>query len=100
MTQTSAGIMSFLYMLFLLPEVAERIHEEIEGVTQGLRLPRITDRSQLPYTEAVWKEAIRWHPFNSLGTHYILSKVSLVAKSSYTKVYHMLALRKKLSRDT
>ncbi|PVF97364.1 cytochrome P450 [Serendipita vermifera] len=68
---TSAGLIHLLYVLFLFPEVAQRVFEEIQGVTQGLRLPHLTDRPQLPYTEAVWKEAARWRPFLQIGIPHV-----------------------------
>ncbi|PVF97322.1 cytochrome P450 [Serendipita vermifera] len=68
---TSAGAIQFLHVLFLFPEVAQRVYVEIQSVTQGLRLPQITDRPQLPYTEAVWKEAVRWRTFFPLGLPHV-----------------------------
>jgi cytochrome P450 len=59
--------MQFLHVLFLFPDVADRVFQEIFAVTQGQRLPLISDRPQLPYTEATWKEAVRWSPFLPLG---------------------------------
>ncbi|PVF97319.1 cytochrome P450 [Serendipita vermifera] len=65
--QTTAGIIQFLHVLFLFPDVSERVFAEIQSVTHSLRLPQISDRSQLPYTEAVWKEAVRWRTFFPVG---------------------------------
>lgn len=45
-------IVSFIHTLFLYPEVAQRVYEEIQIVTHGQRLPTVSDRSSLPYTEA------------------------------------------------
>jgi len=52
--------------MYLFPEVARKIHEEIVAVTGGDRLPTIADRPALPYTEAVWKESFRWNTFAPL----------------------------------
>jgi cytochrome P450 len=60
-------IISFLHTLYLYPEVAQRVYEEIQGVTHGQRPPTISDRSSLPYTEAVFKESIRKRPFVPVG---------------------------------
>jgi hypothetical protein len=65
--QTSSGVIRFLYALFLFPDVSQRVFEEIQTVTQGIRLPHFNDRSQLLYTEAVWKEAARWRTFFPIG---------------------------------
>jgi cytochrome P450 len=56
--------------MLLFPDVSRRVYEEILSVTDGTRLPRISDRASLPFTEAVWKESIRWHPFTPLGLHH------------------------------
>ncbi|PVF93586.1 cytochrome P450 [Serendipita vermifera] len=71
---TMAGAIHFLQALFLFPEVAERVFEEIQAVTQGLRLLAVNDRRNLPFTEAVWKEATRWRPFLPLGTPHVTSQ--------------------------
>lgn len=60
-------IVSFIHTLFLYPEVAQRVYEEIQIVTHGQRLPTVSDRSSLPYTEAFFKESIRKRPFVPVG---------------------------------
>ncbi|KAG8805393.1 hypothetical protein FRC17_005540 [Serendipita sp. 399] len=72
--QTGGAISAFLFDMFLFPEVADRVFHEIRQVTQGQRLLQITDRSSLPYTEAVWKEAIRWNPFFTLSVPHVNSQ--------------------------
>jgi cytochrome P450 len=49
------------------PEVAQKVQEEITSVVGNERLPNTGDRSKLPYTEAVWKEALRWDPAVPFG---------------------------------
>ncbi|KAG8805665.1 hypothetical protein FRC17_005399, partial [Serendipita sp. 399] len=49
---TSGAINAFIYDMFLFPDVAQRVYEEIRSVTQGQRLLEISDRRSLPYTEA------------------------------------------------
>jgi cytochrome P450 len=53
--------------MLLFPEILRRVYEEIISVTGGTRLPHISDRASLPFTEAVWKESLRWNPFVPLG---------------------------------
>ncbi|KAG8833349.1 hypothetical protein FRC17_010818 [Serendipita sp. 399] len=60
-TTTSAAT-SFLLILFLFPEVAKKVQAEIDAVLGQSGLPTVKDRANLPYTEAVWKESLRWHP--------------------------------------
>ncbi|PVF93570.1 cytochrome P450 [Serendipita vermifera] len=61
-TLYAAEIVQFFHALFLFPEVQERVFKEIESLTHGHRLPNFGDRPNLPYTEAVFKESIRWRP--------------------------------------
>lgn len=68
---TTGGIIQFLHSLFLFPDVADRVFKEVQSVTQGLRLPQISDQPKLPYTEAVWKEAVRWRPFIPVGIPHV-----------------------------
>lgn len=75
---TSAGATQLVHVLFLFPDIAERVYAEIQTVTQGLRLPRIADRAQLPYTEAVWKEAVRWRTFFPIGLPHVNSQDEIV----------------------
>jgi hypothetical protein len=79
--QTAAGITLFLHALLLFPKVAERVFEEIQSVTQGLRLPRVSDQSQMPYTTAVWKEVVRWRPILPLGQLFYLGSLCVHAYS-------------------
>ncbi|PVF93566.1 cytochrome P450 [Serendipita vermifera] len=68
---TTAGTIQFLHVLFLFPEIAQKVFEEIQTVTHGQRLPKVADRANLPYTEAVWREAIRWEPVMPLGVPHV-----------------------------
>jgi hypothetical protein len=105
--QTSTGIIRFLYALFLFPDVSQRVFEEIQSVTQGIRLPHFNDRSQLPYTEAVWKEAARWRTFfpigkfpsferSAIGLHVSATKVSLTSLRK-TKLLEGILYQRELS---
>jgi hypothetical protein len=49
--------------MYLFPEIAQKVYEEIVAVTGGSRMPTIADRPALRYTEAVWKESFRWNAF-------------------------------------
>lgn len=53
--------------MVLFPEVASKVKKEIEDVLGRDSLPKVTDRPNLPYTEAVWKESLRWGPVGPLG---------------------------------
>ncbi|PVF92950.1 cytochrome P450 [Serendipita vermifera] len=68
---TTAAVITFLHAMFLFPDISNRVFEEIRSVTSGERLPQVTDRSSLPYAEAVWKEAILWRPFIPIGVPHV-----------------------------
>jgi cytochrome P450 len=65
--QTSSAISLFLYAMFIFPHIAKKVHEEIVRVVGEENLPTIADKHRLPYTEAVWKESLRWNPGTPLG---------------------------------
>ncbi|KAG8825363.1 hypothetical protein FRC19_011600 [Serendipita sp. 401] len=75
---TRGAISSFLYNIFLFSEVADKVFQEIQHVTNGQRLLHISDRPSLTYTEAVWKESIRWKPFFTLGIPHVNSEEEII----------------------
>jgi cytochrome P450 len=77
-TKITGAIVCFLHALFIHPEVAQRVFEEIHSITQSQRLPKITDRARLPYAEAVFKESVRMYPFMPLGWLFLMNSLSLV----------------------
>lgn len=66
-TQLTVAVIAFLHTMFLFPNIAAKVQKEIDTVTNGQRLLQVTDRPNLPFTEAAWKEAWRWHPFLPMG---------------------------------
>lgn len=58
----------------LYPEVARRAQEEIDRVIGTDRLPSIDDRENLPYVDAVVKEALRWHPVAPFGVAHLTTE--------------------------
>ena len=60
--ETTANALAWTwYLLATHPEVAARFHDELDRVLQGRR-PTADDLSQLPYTRAVFDEAVRLFP--------------------------------------
>ncbi|KZT66957.1 cytochrome P450 [Daedalea quercina L-15889] len=62
-----ATIESFFFMMALYPELQRRAQAELDEVVGPARLPRCSDRKDLPYTEALVKELYRWNPVGPLG---------------------------------
>ncbi|RAL00798.1 cytochrome P450 [Aspergillus ibericus CBS 121593] len=59
---TVSSISSFFLAMALFPEVQRKAQAELDAVVGTDRLPQYADREQLPYTNALVKEALRWHP--------------------------------------
>ncbi|KAG8797069.1 hypothetical protein FRC17_007858, partial [Serendipita sp. 399] len=59
---TTSVVTSFLLVLFVFPDVAKKVQAEIDALLDQGGLPTVKDRTRLTYTEAVWKESIRWRP--------------------------------------
>jgi len=59
---TVSGVYGAVLALMLYPEVQARAQAELDSVVGTGRLPTLQDRSELPYTVAVVKEALRWMP--------------------------------------
>ncbi|XP_003129312.1 cytochrome P450 2U1 isoform X1 [Sus scrofa] len=57
-TTTNSLLWCLLYMS-LNPDVQEKVHEEIERVIGADRAPSLTDKAQMPYTEATLMEVQR-----------------------------------------
>ena len=51
------------------PEVQRKAQEEIHRVIGDGRLPDFSDRPDLPYVEAIYREVLRWHPPMTLAPH-------------------------------
>jgi cytochrome P450 len=58
---TVSAIYSLFLALTLFPEVQKKAQAEIDAVVGNDRLPKFTDRSRLPYIDALAKEVLRWN---------------------------------------
>ncbi|KAF7359845.1 Cytochrome P450 [Mycena venus] len=58
---TAAQLEGFLLAMSLYPDVQLAAQKELDDVVGNERLPDISDRSQLPYIDALCKEVLRWH---------------------------------------
>jgi len=65
--KTFATIYAFFLAMILHPDIAKKVQAEIDHVVGDGRLPTLADRPNLPYTNAVGLEALRWHSAAPLG---------------------------------
>lgn len=85
---TVAVMQSLILALLIYPEVKQRAQEEIDRVVGIDRLPTFEDRKNLPYVDAIVKEAWRWNPVGPMGlTHKseedIICGEYIIPKGSY-----------------
>ncbi|KAF7367944.1 hypothetical protein MSAN_00859500 [Mycena sanguinolenta] len=64
---TSSQLEGFFLAMSLYPDVQAEAQRELDLVIGKDRLPDISDRSDLPYMNALCKEVLRWHNANPTG---------------------------------
>lgn len=77
LVQTVAALATFILILVRHPDIAERIQQEIDSVTEGTRLPSFQDRDSLPFLKACLMEVLRWRPVIPLGEMILSSMIIL-----------------------
>ncbi|KAH9938482.1 cytochrome P450 [Fomitopsis serialis] len=69
---TVSAICSFFLAMMCFPDAQKKAQAEIDRVVGNDRLPRLTDRDELPYVRALTWEVLRWQPIAPLGVpHYL-----------------------------
>ncbi|KAL5501294.1 hypothetical protein ACEPAH_8554 [Sanghuangporus vaninii] len=71
---TVSTMACFFLAMSLFPEVQRKAQEEIDRVIGSDRLPTFEDRENLPYIDAVVKEALRWHPVAPMGVPHMTTE--------------------------
>ncbi|KZP14482.1 cytochrome P450, partial [Athelia psychrophila] len=66
---TVSAIYSLYLAMMLFPEVQKKAQAEIDTVVGNDRLPSFSDRSSMPYCEAVLSEVLRWNVVAPLPIH-------------------------------
>ncbi|KAF9050355.1 cytochrome P450 [Panaeolus papilionaceus] len=69
-----ASIHAFVLAMLLHPNIQNRVQAEIDLVVGTDRLPLLTDRDDLPFTNAVMKELMRWQPVSPFALPHRLIK--------------------------
>ncbi|KAJ7478042.1 cytochrome P450 [Mycena galericulata] len=58
---TAAELEAFFLAMSLYPDVQRSAQKELDEIVGTDRLPEISDRTRLPYVDALCKEVLRWH---------------------------------------
>ncbi|KDQ58278.1 hypothetical protein JAAARDRAFT_193694 [Jaapia argillacea MUCL 33604] len=64
---TVSTIHTFILAMNLNPAAQSLAQSELDALLGGERLPNLTDRTNLPYVDALVKEVFRWGPVGPLG---------------------------------
>ncbi|KAI0002705.1 cytochrome P450 oxidoreductase OrdA-like protein [Xylariaceae sp. FL0662B] len=73
-SDTSVSTLNTFFLAMLVhPEVQRKAQEEIDRVVGSDRLPNFDDRENLPYVDAIAREAFRWHPVAPMGIPHLTS---------------------------
>ncbi|XP_073481313.1 cytochrome P450 2G1-like [Aquarana catesbeiana] len=74
-TDTTGNNLQFnLLVMIKYPDIQERIQEEIDAVIGTDRLPSMTDRFQMPYTNAVIHETMRYIDLAPIGLPRVVTE--------------------------
>lgn len=92
--------MASIYALFLVmtlyPDVARKAQAELDAVVGTDRLPRMSDRENLPYINAITLEIMRWHTVGPTGKTLLFAH-SYIRFS--TKMWKLLGLPHRVMED-
>ncbi|KAF9002155.1 cytochrome P450 [Cyathus striatus] len=59
---TYSTLAHFILAMVLFPSFQKKAQQEVDQVVGRNRLPGLSDRSSLPYVEAIFQEVLRWNP--------------------------------------
>ncbi|KAJ7163889.1 cytochrome P450 [Mycena crocata] len=71
---TLSTLLTFFLAMTLHPEVQEKAWREVDRVVPGDRLPRFSDRDQLPYIMCIAWECLRWQPPVNIALGHFLTE--------------------------
>ncbi|KAG6896371.1 hypothetical protein C0992_008740 [Termitomyces sp. T32_za158] len=64
---------TFIYAMLINPGSQKNAQDEIDNIVGRNKLPDFSDRPNLPYVEAVFREVMRWRPALPLGVSHSTS---------------------------
>jgi cytochrome P450 len=72
--QIVSSLHTFFLAMVLFPDAQRKAQAELDEVVGLDRLPEFSDRENLPYINALCKEASRWSPVLPLGIPHRVTK--------------------------
>ncbi|PCH42020.1 cytochrome P450 [Wolfiporia cocos MD-104 SS10] len=69
-----SALESFFLAMSLYPEIQRKAQAELDLIIGPGRIPTLSDRSQLPYIDALIQEVHRWNPVVPLGLPHKVSQ--------------------------
>ncbi|CAE6486149.1 unnamed protein product [Rhizoctonia solani] len=74
---TANTFLAFVMAMMLYPEAQRKAQEEIDNVIGTSRLPELEDQSQLPFTNRLIQEVLRWCPVVPIGVPHATTSEDL-----------------------
>ncbi|XP_053577651.1 cytochrome P450 2F2 [Bombina bombina] len=96
---TATTLKHALLILLTYPEIQAKLHKEIDQVIGRNRFPLLSDRSQMPYTEAVINEVQRFADISPLNAARAVTKDTQFRGYTIPKGTNVNALLSTVHRD-
>ncbi|KAF8523750.1 cytochrome P450 [Hysterangium stoloniferum] len=77
---TAVTLQIFILLMVLYPEAQYKAQRELDQVIGQNRLPEFDDREHLPYTNALCKEVLRWHPVLTTAFPHRLTQDDIIGQ--------------------
>ena len=88
----TSAIEAFYLAMLLNPSIQARAQAEIDSVCEsGARLPKYADKPNLPYTEAILTELMRWNTIASMGLPHRFTKDEIHGELLFPKDSYVIA---------
>ncbi|KIJ26629.1 hypothetical protein M422DRAFT_236437 [Sphaerobolus stellatus SS14] len=75
---TSNTLKTFMLIMVLFPDAQKKAQAELDSLLGGTRLVEFEDKASLPYTVALYKEVMRWHPLVPMGVAHAVTEDDVV----------------------
>ena len=76
--QSENSLKTFIFAMVLFHDAQKKAQAELDSFLGGIRLVEFEDKVFLPYTVALYKEVMRWHPLLPLGVAHAVTEDDVV----------------------